>query len=329
MSRKRFLVTGGCGFIGSHLVDRLLSHGHDVLILDDLSTGRRENVPPGTDVIIGDVGDADSVHAAVSGTDGCFHLAAVASVARGNDEPLLTSRVNLVGALNVFHAAAAQGVPVVYASSAAVYGDNASVPLSEVAAASPLSVYGADKLAGEIRARVVARLHGIPIACLRFFNVYGPRQPAASPYSGVITTFIHHLSSGKPLTIHGDGAQQRDFVHVGDVVDALVSAMARPQREAPSCNVCTGVGTSIRQLARLLGELHGSAPILEFAPTRPGDIRVSIGDPGRAAQLYGLRSPTPLREGLAQLLRSASSAEKRLLPTAAARGTSPRAVLHG
>lgn len=310
MARKRFLVTGGCGFIGSHLVERLLLLGYDVKVLDHLSTGRIENVPPGTDVMVADVSDAETVRAAMQGIDGCFHLAAVASVARSNSDPMLSNETNLRGAINVFHTAAAVGgVPVVYASSAAVYGASGRVPLSELVETRPISVYGADKLSAEIHAQVVTHLYGVPTVSLRFFNVYGPRQDTSSPYSGVISIFAERLLNGRPLTIHGDGSQQRDFVYVGDVVDVLIAAMTNRPSGAIVCNICTGIGTSVRQLAALLSSLIGTRPSYEFAPARPGDICVSTGDPGRVVELYGLAKPTGLRDGLIRLLESRFSTE--------------------
>jgi UDP-glucose 4-epimerase len=310
MKRKRFLVTGGCGFIGSHLVERLLLLGHNVTVVDNLSTGRIENLPPGTDLTVADVSAPDTARRAMRGIDGCFHLAAVASVARSNDEPIATNRVNLAGSLSVFHAAAERGIRIVYASSAAVYGASIEVPLSEVMQTRPLSVYGADKLAGEIHAAVVSHLRGVPTVSLRFFNVYGPRQNPSSPYSGVISIFSDRISRGQTLNVHGDGLQRRDFVYVDDVVSVLTAAMMEPRPGATICNICTGNGTSIRELAEVLGELDGEVPSLKFTPARPGDVRVSIGDPQRLVQLYGLVNPTPLREGLARL-QGTVSAQRR------------------
>jgi len=196
-----YLVTGGCGFIGSHLVDELIRRGHLVRILDDLSTGQLSNVPIGTEVIRGDVADPETVAKVMQGTDGCFHLAAIASVERGNLDWLGTHRTNLTGAIAVFDAAGRTSrsgpVPVVYASSAAVYGDNPATPLGEEAATRPLSAYGADKLGCELHAFVAGKVHGVPTCGLRFFNVYGPRQDPRSPYSGVISIFCERLRAGR------------------------------------------------------------------------------------------------------------------------------------
>ena len=224
-----WLVTGGCGFIGSHLVDALLARGDKVRVLDDLSTGRRSNLPDGVEVVVGDVADAKTVAQAMAGVDGCFHLAAVASVQRGNEDWLGTHRVNLTGTIAVFDAARTCNrkgpVPVVYASSAAVYGDNPNMPLDESAATAPLSAYGADKLGCELHGRVAWQVHKVPSTGFRFFNVYGPRQDPKSPYSGVIAIFADKVAENRQITVNGDGGQVRDFVYVADVVRHLVAAM--------------------------------------------------------------------------------------------------------
>src|SRR5690348_8458986 len=186
-----WLVIGGAGFIGSHLCDALLARGDSVRVLDDLSTGRLANLPPGVRFIQGDVADPACVSAAMAGVDGCFHLAAIASVEKGVTDWLGTHRANLTGTITVLDAIRRQGsrIPVVYASSAAVYGDAAAMPITEATPCRPLSAYGADKFGGELHAAVGTQVHGIPTAGLRFFNVYGPRQDPKSPYSGVISIF--------------------------------------------------------------------------------------------------------------------------------------------
>ena len=203
-----YLVTGGCGFIGSHLVDALCRQGHRVRILDDLSSGTLTYKPASVEFVRADVSEQGSVQDAMQGVDGCFHLAAVASVIRTSLDWLGTHRTNLSGTIAVFDAARrtnpARPVPVVFASSAAVYGDNTDAPLAENAAGRPLSAYGADKLGCELHGFVAGHVHGIPTCALRFFNVYGPRQDPSSPYSGVISIFCERLSTGKSITIHGD-----------------------------------------------------------------------------------------------------------------------------
>src|SRR5580658_7797789 len=228
-----YLVTGGAGFIGSHLCDALLARGDKVRVLDDLSTGRRANLPSQAGLIVGDIADPETALAATDGIDGCFHLAAIASVERGINDWLGTNRVNLSGTISIFDAIRRHGTkaPVVYASSAAVYGDCRTIPIPETAECRPLSAYGADKRGCELHAVTATHVHGIPTTGLRFFNVYGPRQDPKSPYSGVISIFCERIRNEMPVDVLGDGAQTRDFVHVSDVVTALMAGM-RPGPEA-------------------------------------------------------------------------------------------------
>jgi len=305
----QYLVTGGCGFIGSHLCDALLAQGNRVRILDDLSSGKRANKLASAELIEGDVADPACVAQALAGTDGCFHLAAIASVEQGNRDWLGTHRSNLTGAITVFDAARrardGQPVPVVYASSAAVYGDNPDMPLSEEAAARPLSAYGADKLGCELHARVAGRVHGVPTVGLRFFNVFGPRQDPTSPYSGVISIFADRLRAGRPITVFGDGKQTRDFVYVGDVVAALLAAMRVLPVGSPIFNVCTGRATSVLDIAHTVAALCGVTATIDFQPPRAGEARVSLGDPRRATAILGTRATTDLHDGLAGMLAEA------------------------
>ena len=299
----RFLVTGGCGFIGSHLCEALVRRSDAVRVLDDLSSGSLANLAPGATLIRGSVDDADCVAAALDGVDGCFHLAAIASVQRGTHEWVRTHRANATGLITLLEAIAKrERIPVVYASSAAVYGDCADLPIAENAERAPLSAYGADKFACELHARVGTHVHGIPATGLRFFNVYGPRQDPSSPYSGVISIFADRLGRGEPIDIFGDGEQTRDFVHVGDVVSAMLQAMARRLPDAPVFNVCTGEPCSILELARLIGRFCGMRPEIRFRPARAGEIRRSVGDPSRGAFCLRLRAPTPLAVGLRALI---------------------------
>ncbi|EWY36853.1 epimerase [Skermanella stibiiresistens SB22] len=305
-----WLVTGGCGFIGSHLVDSLLARGDSVRVLDDLSTGRRSNLPQGVELLVGDVADAAVVSRAMAGVDGCFHLAAVASVQRGNEDWLGTHRVNLTGTVAVLDAARTKGrngaVPVVYASSAAVYGDNPEMPLPETAATAPLSAYGADKLGCELHARVAWKVHGVPSTGFRFFNVYGPRQDPKSPYSGVIAIFADKVAERRGITVNGDGGQTRDFVYVTDVVRHLVAAMDSGHQGSRVFNVCTGRPTTVLELARIISRLGGVEPRIEHGPARAGDIRESLGDPRRAAEAFGFTAETPVTEGLRETLAAIS-----------------------
>ena len=280
-----WLVTGGAGFIGSHLCEALLARGDAVRVLDDLSTGRRENLPPDVALIEGDVTDPAAVRDAMDGVGGCFHLAAIASVERGVTDWLGTHRANLTGAITVFDAVRPTRIPVVYASSAAVYGDAATVPITEATECRPLSAYGADKFGCELHARVASHVHGIPTVGLRFFNVYGPRQDPRSPYSGVISIFCERIRRGAPIDILGDGGQTRDFVYVTDVVTALLAAMRLAPADAPVFNVCTGTRLDAR---------HG--------PPRAGEIRHSTGSPALSRKVLGLPDPVSLRNGLGHVL---------------------------
>ncbi|MBM3521638.1 MAG: NAD-dependent epimerase/dehydratase family protein [Alphaproteobacteria bacterium] len=311
----RYLVTGGCGFIGSHLVEALLAAGHRVEVLDDLSTGHRRNLDPRAGLKVGDVADGAVFAEAANGIDGIFHLAAVASVQRCLDEWQRSSAVNLGGTINALDAArrpGGAGIPVVFASSAAIYGDAGPTAVDESAAPKPISFYGADKLGGEYHARIASALVGVPSTALRFFNVYGPRQDPSSPYSGVISIFADRLSRGDPVTVFGDGGQVRDFIFVSDVVRHLIAAMKRLHgRDRPgfdAYNVCTGRPTTIERLIAALAEVLDIAPQVASAPARAGDIRVSIGNPQAARRDLGFSADTTLGDGLATLLGRASTA---------------------
>ncbi len=313
---SRYLVTGGAGFIGSHLCDALVARGDDVQVLDDLSTGTRSNLPAAVGLIEGDVADRTVVERAMQDVDGCFHLAAIASVEKGATDWLGTHRTNLTGTVTVFEAIRRQArrIPVVYASSAAVYGDSATVPIAESADRAPLSAYGADKYGCELHARVAGHVHGIPAVGLRFFNVYGPRQDPRSPYSGVISIFCERISAGAPISIYGDGRQTRDFVYVADVVVALLAAMALQPASAPGSgpgiinspvfNVCTGIATSVDALARLIADLSGKSLAIVSRPLRAGEIRHSLGVPDLADATLHLPPRVALRDGLADVLAS-------------------------
>ena len=306
-----FLVTGGAGFIGSHLCDALLAAGHAVRVLDDLSTGRREQVDARCEFVRGDVIDPGAVRAAMAGVAGCFHLAAIASVARGNEDWRGTHLVNQTGTVTVLDAARAAGlVPVVYASSAAVYGNLGDEVAREDGRTAPLTAYGADKLGSELHAAVALHVHGVPSVGLRFFNIYGPRQDPHSPYSGVISIFSALVAADRVVTVHGDGAQLRDFVYVGDVVAHLVASMTLLEGRPISAvfNVCTGHASSVLALAQTLGRLHGRAARIAHGPARAGDIRISLGDPARAIAALGVRAGVTLEDGLARTLASVAPA---------------------
>jgi UDP-glucose 4-epimerase len=307
----KYLVTGGCGFIGSHLIESLERDGHTVRVLDDLSTGKRENLTAGAELVVGDVADAALVRRAMDAVDGCFHLAAIASVERGNLDWLGTHAANLTGAIAVFDAARrpdAAGLPVVYASSAAVFGDEPGMPLTEASPTRPLSAYGADKLGCELHARVAGAVHRVPTAGMRFFNVYGPRQDPKSPYSGVISIFCDRLGAHRPITIFGDGLQTRDFVYVADVVKSLRAAMTRLEGASDVAtgiyNVCTGRSTSVVDLAHTIAGLCGIEADITFAAPRAGEIRVSLGAPDHLRDELGVECRTSMADGLRATLDS-------------------------
>ena len=298
-----FLVTGGAGFLGSHLVDALLRQRHLVRVLDDLSSGHRENLPRQIEFLHGGITDPTAVEEAFDGIDACFHLAAIASVVRSNREWLHTHEVNLTGTLNILNQARRlrhrREIPIVYASSAAIYGNCPTVPIGEDTPAGPLSAYGADKSACELHARVAGAVHEIPTVGLRFFNLYGPRQDAQSPYSGVIALFADRLRFGEPVEIFGDGEQVRDFTYVGDAVGALDRALPAASTSAPVFNICTGKGTSVRALAETMAELYQTDISARYSPARSGEARMSVGDPRRAAERLGFKAETTLADGLA------------------------------
>ncbi|MBO1076771.1 NAD-dependent epimerase/dehydratase family protein [Roseomonas marmotae] len=296
------LVTGGCGFIGSHLCAALRARGDRVRVLDDLSTGHEANLVPGASLLIGDVSNAETVRQAVAGVDAVFHLAAVASVERGVQDWYGTHRINLSGTIAVLDAARHSGIPVVYASSAAVYGDADALPLHEGTQPRPLSAYGADKLGCEQHARVAGHTHGVPTAGLRFFNVYGPRQDPNSPYSGVISIFCDRISQGQSVQVFGDGLQTRDFVYVGDVVRMLLAALPAASVSAPVFNVCSGQPTSVLDLASLVAELCGVPLDVQHRPSRSSEIRHSLGQPALAREKLMTTASVSLRDGLAETL---------------------------
>ncbi|SFQ17829.1 UDP-glucose 4-epimerase [Geopseudomonas sagittaria] len=304
---SRILVTGGAGFIGSHLVDALLARGHAVRVLDNLSTGKRANLPlgnPALELIEGDVADVSTLAAALRGCTAVAHLAAVASVQASVDDPVATHQSNFIGTLNLCEAMREQGVQrVVFASSAAVYGQNGEgTAIDEDTPKAPLTPYAADKLASEYYLDFYRRQHGLTPAIFRFFNIFGPRQDPSSPYSGVISIFTERALAGLPISVFGDGEQTRDFVYVADLVALLVQALEVPQVEAGAVNVGLNRATSLNQLLTALGELLGGLPPVSHAAARPGDIRHSRADNRRLLARFAFPEPTPLRDGLARLL---------------------------
>jgi len=307
MADLPILVTGGAGFIGSHLVDALLAKGYLVRVLDDFSTGKRSNLPldnPHVEVLEGDIANAALVARAVQGCQAVVHLAAVASVQASVDDPVKTHQSNFVGTLNVCEAMRqAQVKRVLFASSAAVYGNNGEgQPVAEDTPKAPLTPYASDKLASEYYLDFYRRQHGVEPVILRFFNIFGPRQDPSSPYSGVISIFAERAEQGLPITVFGDGEQTRDFFYVADLVQLLVQGLECQQVEEGACNVGLNQATSLNQLLAALRKVTGSAPTVSHTDARPGDIRHSRADNQRLLSRFRLAQVTPLEEGLARLL---------------------------
>jgi UDP-glucose 4-epimerase len=302
-----FLITGGAGFIGSHLTAALLQRNDQVRVLDNFATGKRSNVElfgdavrnGALEIIEGDVRDADAVRHALKGVDYVLHLAAVVSVPQSMVDPQLTHAVNVDGLLNVLNAARHYDVKrIVLSSSCAVYGDNDDLPLKETSQTKPLSPYAATKLMGEIYCQTYQRAYGLPTACLRYFNIYGPRQDPNGDYAAVIPKFIERMKTGQAPTIFGDGEQTRDFVHVSDVVRANLLACWRDEAIGRVFNVASGCGLSLLQLVETLNQIQERRIVPQFAPERLGDIRHSRGDGSYSANVLGFTPQMALIDGL-------------------------------
>jgi len=303
-SAGRLLVTGGAGFIGRALCRRLAAEGYALTVLDDLSTGDARALPAGTTFVHADICDRTALREAIDGVDGVFHLAAVSSVEACLKAPADATRTNLQGTVTLL--GEASGKPVVHASSAAVYGDQKVLPVHETSTPDPISPYAVDKLASERHLALAASLRGERTVALRLFNVYGPGQSPNVPYAGVIARFAARALAGQTLRIQGDGAQVRDFIHLDDVVTALIAAMdyirGAPAGEFLCANICSGEAVTVLQLARTLSRIACSDAQVEFMDPRPGDIRHSLGDPARARQLLGVQPTRSLEAGLHDVL---------------------------
>jgi len=299
----KFVVTGGSGFIGSHLAEALIPAG-DVVVLDDLSTGKEENMrsfiaSPHLKFVRGSITDRKLLTSVCEGASCIFHEAAIASVQRSVEDPALINHVNVEGTLNVLIAARELGIPkVVIASSSSVYGDTPELPKRENMALHPLSPYAVSKLAGEAYACVFSSLFGVQTVCLRYFNVYGPRQDPASEYAAVIPRFITRILNGSPVIIYGDGGQTRDFAYVGDVVQANICAM----RSSASgvFNVAHGTRISINDLAERLMEIAGVRTGVIHEEGRSGDVRDSLADISQARESLGYVPRYTIDQGLAE-----------------------------
>lgn len=299
----RTLVTGGAGFIGSHIVEELLQRGDSVRVLDNFSTGMRKNMEAfqgKVEILEGDLRDAEVVKAAVRDVELIFHLAAFISVPQSMLDPESCFAVNVGGTVALLEAARRAGSrKVVLSSSTAVYGDTDVFPTTEDTPLYPLSPYAVSKQVNELYARLYTRVMDLPVTVLRYYNVYGPRQRPDSDYAAAIPIFVRQLALGKPITIFGDGKQSRDFIFVKDVVRANLLA-AESDAAGEPFNICTGHETSLLDLLEELSEITPQPPQVRFEAPRSGDIYRSVGSPEKAAASLGFRADTSLATGLAQ-----------------------------
>jgi nucleoside-diphosphate-sugar epimerase len=302
----RVLVTGGAGFIGSHLVDRLLADGHEVRVLDNFTTGYRRNlahIAGDFDLVEGDIQSYERGHNAVKNCEMVLHQAALPSVPRSIRDPLTSNAANVIGSLNILLAARDSGVQrVVHASSSSVYGGNETLPKQEALTPLPISPYAVAKLASEGYCRSFAEVYGLETVSLRYFNVFGPRQDPASEYAAVIPRFIRAGLTGDRLTVFGDGEQSRDFTFVDNVVEANVLAMEAPAANGPVYNVASGTRVTLNQLIKSLKELMGTDLEVEHHDARAGEIRHSHADVTRARTELGYEVVTDFKTGLARTL---------------------------
>jgi UDP-glucose 4-epimerase len=300
----RTLVTGGAGFIGSNIVKLLLDEGHEVMVLDNLSSGHRCNLAsfPQVGFLEGDVRDANVLSRAMTGVEIIFHLAASVGNTRSIEHPIEDSEINVLGTLRVLEAARLSGVRrLVFSSSAGIFGELKTLPIREDHPTEPDSPYGASKLAAEKLCLVYAKLYPLECVCLRYFNVYGPNQ-RYDAYGNVIPIFAHRLLCGQPLTIFGDGEQTRDFVHVRDVAQANYKA-ALAQGISGAFNIASGTRITINRLAEIMCEASDNRAVVEHGPPRKGDVRHSLADISAAREAFGYESKVALEEGLAEYMK--------------------------
>lgn len=316
---RSFLVTGGAGFIGSHLVEELLGRGHRVRVADNLSTGKRQNIDAAraaaggnadVDVVIGDLADHDVARRAVDGMDVVLHQAAIPSVPRSIDDPLPSHRANIDATVMVLVAAREAGVKrVVFAGSSSEYGDTPTLPKHEEMPVNPLSPYALQKVVGEQYLQQFTRHYGLDTVSIRYFNVFGPRQDPSSPYSGVISLFIRALTEGKNPSIHGDGEQTRDFTYVANVVDGVLRAAEAQGVAGEVMNIATGTRVSLNQLLDVLQRIMGTRATATYGPARKGDVRDSQADISKAERLIGYRPKVDFEEGLRRTVEWYKSAQ--------------------
>lgn len=301
------LVTGGAGFIGSHLVERLLKDGKKVRVIDNFVTGKRDNLRDNIEkieLVEGDILDLEIVKEAVHGTNVVFHQAALRSVPLSVDNPLATNEVNIQGTLNILLASRDAGVKrVVYASSSSVYGDSPRLPKTEDQACAPISPYAVSKLAGENYCSVFTKVYGLETISLRYFNVFGPRQDPRSQYAAVIPKFISRALKGHPLEVHGDGLQSRDFTYIDDVVQANLLAAEAERGVGEMFNVASGKAYSLLDLIATLSRILGKDLQWIHTPSRPGDVRHTLADISKARRILGYRIHPDFEQGLRETYR--------------------------
>jgi nucleoside-diphosphate-sugar epimerase len=311
-----YLVTGGAGFIGSHLVEALLRRGHRVRVVDSFITGKRQNVEAAVasarqtapqcgspEVVTGDLADAAVARRAADGIDFVLHQAAIPSVPRSVQDPVASNRANVDGTLNILVAARDAGVKrVVYAGSSSAYGDTPTLPKREDMPTNPLSPYALQKLVGEQYMQLFTRLYGLETVTIRYFNVFGPRQDPGSAYSGVISRFLLALTEGEQPVIYGDGEQTRDFTYVANVVDGVLRAVDAPQAAGEVMNVATGGRISLNHLLQTLQTLTGNTSPARYETVRSGDVRDSQADISKAERILGYRPIVNLDDGLQKTL---------------------------
>ena len=303
---ERYVVTGGAGFIGSNIVEELLKKGHKVKVIDNFITGKRENIAPflkDIELIEGDIRDMDAARKAVKGVDYVLHQAALRSVPKSVDDPMLTNDINVSGTLNMLIAAKEASVKrFVYASSSSVYGDCDTFPEKEDFILRPISPYAVSKLTGEYYAYTFSKTYGLETVSLRYFNVFGPRQNPESKYSAVIPAFISRMLEGKSPIIEGDGKQSRDFTYVANVVDANLAAAKADGINGEAFNIACGTSHSVLSIIENLNKLLGKDLKPEFAPTRRGDVRKTMADISKMKKLLHITPGVDFKSGLKKTL---------------------------
>jgi len=298
-----YLVSGGAGFIGSHLVEELVRRGERVRVVDNLSTGKRQNIAhlSSVEFVEGDLADLDVAHRAVAGIEYVLHQAAIPSVPRSVEDPITSNRANIEATLNILVAARDAGVRrLVYAGSSSAYGDTPTLPKVETMATAPLSPYALQKLVGEQYCQMFTRLYGLETVTIRYFNVFGPRQDPSSPYSGVISLFISALCDGRQPTIYGDGEHTRDFTYVANVVDGVLRACTAAEASGEVINVATGGRISLNTLFNTIRQLVDASVDPMYSAPRPGDVKDSQADISKARRLLGYEPSISFEEGLAR-----------------------------